>query len=662
MPTLLGIDTGGTYTDAVLLDEAKGILAAAKSPTTPHDLTIGIRKSVQKLFSRSKPHINLVSLSSTLATNAVVEGKGRPAGLILIGYDPDLLESDTFNKIRSENPVMYVKGGHRISGDEQYPLDRKGIKDAVKAHSQSVSAFAVSGFFSVRNPSHELAAKAIIKEMAGLPVTCGHELTTRLDAPRRAITTLLNARLIPLIHDLIRSVEKALGELGIHAPLMIVKGDGSLISVNIARDVPIETILSGPAASIVGAQYLTGLQDALIIDMGGTTSDIAVIKGTKAQISEESASIGGYHPMVESIDVFTEGIGGDSWIRADKNGKVQVGPKRVLPLCILGHRYPEIIGIMHESCRQIPEPDLPLFILKQVSAGVPKNLTAACREVLHWVEDAPLFVPPLLDKVAYRSIYSQGIAYLLKEGWIGASSFTPTDAVNVLGIYQTGSSEAARMGAEIIVAEIRRDMAEFCKMSIAQVQYELASALVRCALRSDDGPVLNEDHMADSFFIHRALKQTTGNLINCSISLSCPIVAVGAPAGTYLPEVASLLGCDISVPDNAAVANAIGAVTGVISQTVNVLIKPVQGGMNFRVHSPEGIRWFENLMDAEKCAVETANRIAAHRARTAGADQVEVHIAKKRLEFKTNVSGDESEIVIETEITATAVGRPRMGA
>jgi N-methylhydantoinase A/oxoprolinase/acetone carboxylase beta subunit len=660
MPILLGIDTGGTYTDAVLLDEEKGILAAAKAPTTHDDLAIGIRNAIQNIFEHTKPHIHLVSLSSTLATNAVVENKGRSAGLILIGYDSDSLDTDIFKKIRSENPVVCIRGGHRISGNEQTPLDKKGLQEAVKSLSHSVSAFAVSGFFSVRNPSHELAAKAMIREMTGLPVTCGHELTTNLDAPRRAITTLLNARLIPLIHELIHSVEKVLIDFNIHAPLMIVKGDGSLISAKAALDVPIETILSGPAASVVGALYLTGLNEALVIDMGGTTSDMAVIKSGSTKITMEGTFVGDFQPMVKSMNVLTKGIGGDGWIRADKQGKLRVGPMRVLPICVLGHRYPVILKAMQNFKVTINNMDLPLFVLKQKSITAPKGLASSCCEILERVNDNPLFVPQALATLKYPSVYAQSIHYLIKEGLVGACSVTPTDAVNVLGLYRIGSSEAARMGVEFIAAGIGMNGEEFCKMAVAQVQYELASAMIQCALGNEGENFLNQS--VDSFFIHRALKKTSDHLVNCCLSLSCPIVGVGAPSGTYLPQAASLLGCELYVPGNGAVANAIGAVTGVVSQAAHILIKPIHGGSSFRVHAPEGISGFESYKDAENYAVATAANIAENKAKASGAETVEIHVVKNRMGAINGKFREKSEILVETEIIAMAVGRPRMGA
>jgi N-methylhydantoinase A/oxoprolinase/acetone carboxylase beta subunit len=662
MPILLGIDTGGTFTDAVLLDEENGILATAKSPTTSHDLTDGIRNALKKLLSPDKPHINLVSLSSTLATNAVVEGRGSPACLILIGYDPEILDNEAFKKIRSENPIILVRGGHLISGDEQAPLDKKAIKAAINTHAENVSAFAVSGYFGVRNPSHELAAKALIRGLTGLPVTCGHELTSSLDAPRRAVTTLLNARLIPLIYDLINSVTKVLADFQINAPLMIVKGDGSLISAKAALEVPLDTIMSGPAASVVGAGYLTGRQDALVIDMGGTTSDMAVLKGGSAMVSEEMTEIDGFHPMVASIDILTEGIGGDSGIRLNSNGDIKIGPARVLPLCVLGNHLPAVIEVMKTSPNTFRYSELPLFILKKPYAVRKNGLSSACHELLDRVNDGPLFTPRFLEEVEYPSVYAQSINYLLKEGLIDSSSFTPTDAVNVLGFYKTGSSQASLSGAALISTCLDMEADEFCKIVIARLQNELSAAIVRCALRADttSGKVVKQ--AADSFFFNRALKNGTKGLLSCSIAIKCPIVAVGAPAGTYLPVVAALLNSEISVPENAEVANAIGAVTGIISQTVRILIKPRQGGMSFRVHTTEGINNFKHYTDAEKYARETAARIAGEKALAAGAERFGIDLIKKDFGVKNKAQSEETETLIQTEILATAVGRPRMDA
>jgi hypothetical protein len=185
---LLGFDTGGTYTDAVLFDPARGaVAAAAKALTTKHNLAIGLRGAMEAVL-RQLPvdDIGFVSLSTTLATNAIVEGQGSPICLLLMGYEPSALDRAGLRRALGHDPVCFIAGGHSATGDEQAPLDLPALEAAVHTHDPNVAAFAVSGFFSVRNPAHDLAARELIGRLTGKPVSCGHELTSKLDAPRRA--------------------------------------------------------------------------------------------------------------------------------------------------------------------------------------------------------------------------------------------------------------------------------------------------------------------------------------------------------------------------------------------------------------------------------------------------------------------------------------------
>ena len=243
---LLGIDTGGTYTDAVLLDEKLGVVSAAKSLTTKHDLSVGIEKAVAGAMPDPPPRIDLVSLSSTLATNAIVEGQGNPACLLLVGYDPRIVDQLRSRRLIPDRNIVFVPGGHNVQGDEQSPHDEEAARRAILAQAPQVAAFAVSGYFGVRNPTHELRVKQLVRSLTGLPVTCGHELTSQLDAPLRAMTVALNARLVSLMQHLIADVRGFLERRGIDAPLMVVKGDGSLMAARMALERPVETILSGP--------------------------------------------------------------------------------------------------------------------------------------------------------------------------------------------------------------------------------------------------------------------------------------------------------------------------------------------------------------------------------------------------------------------------------
>src|SRR5690606_37706869 len=306
-PYLLGIDTGGTYTDAVLFREPDGVIAKAKSLTTRHDLAEGIAGAVDAVLAASAvapADIGMVSLSTTLATNALVEGQGGRIALVMIGFgQKDLARSGLADALGSD-PVVFLPGGHDVHGSET-PLDMTALDDALAKLSGTVSAFAVAGYFAVRNPGHELRVRDRLRELTGLPVTCSHELSAKLGGPRRALTTLLNARLVPVIDRLIDACQGFLARRGIAAPMMVVRGDGALISSAKARLRPIETILSGPAASLVGARYLTGLDRAIVSDIGGTTTDIAVLEGGLPRLAEDGAVVGGHRTMVEAVALRT---------------------------------------------------------------------------------------------------------------------------------------------------------------------------------------------------------------------------------------------------------------------------------------------------------------------------------------------------------------------
>src|ERR1700736_5312380 len=249
----LGLDTGGTFTDAVLLVDGRRVVASAKALTTPWNLAIGISEAIRAVLElipagAGRQDVSLVSVSTTLATNAVVENRFSPVSTLLIGFDDAMVERSGLLRPGSGGLVVRVPGGHAATGEESAALDEGAITRAVAEHETRVEAFAVAANFSVRNPAHELRARKLIRALTPKPVTCAHELSSKLDAPRRALTAALNARLTPQIRHLIEALAHVLKDESIEAPLMIVKGDGSLMKAEIALEYPVETILSGPAA------------------------------------------------------------------------------------------------------------------------------------------------------------------------------------------------------------------------------------------------------------------------------------------------------------------------------------------------------------------------------------------------------------------------------
>ncbi len=343
MPLRLGIDTGGTFTDAVLVDDDKKIIAAEKSLTTRFDLSAGIGDVVGKLPEHLLATVNMVSLSTTLTTNSVVEDLGAPVCVLLPGYNDAQVKQSGLLDILPSQLVVLLEGGFDAVGKEVQVLDEDAAREAIIRLQDQCSAFAISSMFGTRNTSHENTLKALVTELTGMPVICGYELASSLGAPRRALTAALNARMVPPIKELIASVSKTLVRHDIDAPLMIVKGDGSLASLENAIEKPIATVLSGPAASVIGACQLSGLQNAIVADMGGTTTDIAVVSNGQPELCADGATIGDWQPMVEAVRVSSVGLGGDSEVRFGGHRGLVIGPRRVVPTSLLGHLYPHII-------------------------------------------------------------------------------------------------------------------------------------------------------------------------------------------------------------------------------------------------------------------------------------------------------------------------------
>ena len=669
MAILLGIDTGGTYTDAVLLDDETDIIvSSAKALTTKHDLAVGIRSAMQSVLPDPPPDVRLVSLSTTLATNAIVEGQGNPICLLLLGYPPDALDRSRLREALGEDPVVFIQGGHTVSGEEQAPLDLDALREAVQAHASGSAAFAVSGYFAVRNPTHELAARRTILEMTDRPVTCGHELTSNLDAPRRALTAALNARLIPLLQGLILAVRDMLEEHDIHAPLMVVKGDGSLIRAEVALERPVETILSGPAASVIGARHLSGEDDVFVVDMGGTTTDIALLHDGRPMLDADGATVGGWRTMVEAVAVHTLGLGGDSELRLDKEDGLVIGPQRVVPLSLLAHQHPRTLAILRgQTSGDSVRPYDGLFALRQRSLDSGGGgLSSAQEEIWHRLAEGPTPLAGLFGDLRRAYFQRRALARLVERGLVVLGSVTPTDAAHVLGYHDDWSVEAARLGAELWARQAAEppwdfngNPDDFCRRVMQQVTVQSGRALVGAALSETHGlDLAGNQHMRRLFVDQALVNDGPGDsLLDVALTLRRPMVAIGAPVATYYPAVAESLHTRLCIPEHAEIANALGAVAGGVMQTVHVLIKPLEDEA-YRVHLPTGIQDFADLEEAAAYAMEQASLLAESQARRAGA--VEVQVRAQREDHVIRLQNED--VYFDTEVTATAVGRPRLAS
>ena len=685
MPVLLGIDTGGTYTDAVIFDSR--VLASAKALTRRHDLSLGIRESLVKVLGAAGAKgIELVSLSTTLATNAIVEGQGGSICLILIGYPADALQQSRLGEVMGQDPVVFIGGGHEATGEEVQVPDLAKARRAVDTFSDKVSAFAVSGYFSVRNPSHENAVRALIRERSGLPVTCGHELTSNLHASRRALTAALNARLISVLAELIRAVQGMLAEQNIHAPLMVVKGDGSLVDAAFALEYPIETILSGPAASVVGSLFLSKQSDACVADMGGTTTDIALVQGGKPILNRDGATVGGWQTMVQAVQIHTSGLGGDSEVHLDESGLMDLGPRRLVPLSLLAHENPEILV---ELKRQWERHTIDRYAARFALIQRPwrersGELAESQRRILMSLEGGqPVALEALFRGSDSQYLLETQLQRLLILGYVAISGFTPTDAAHVLGLHEPWSREAALLGAELMLrcrggqggrregiqsAQTGIESAEqLCREVIRRAGLQAGRAVAAAVLAERYGFHLESIPAARELFVDRALARGPEGspvqansdhegLLGVTLRLNQPLVAIGAPVGTYFPGVARSLQTELVIPDHAEVANAVGAVVGSIMQTVRVLITPQENGQVFRAHCEDGVHDFGELEEAAEFALQDAGKRAEELARRAGA--VSVSTSTQRKDQSAAVAGEQ--LFIQSVVTATATGRPHL--
>ncbi len=581
MSFILGMDTGGTYTDAVVINaKDRRILCKAKALTTKDDLTTGIQNCLEQLEFDKMDEISLISLSTTLATNAIVEGRGGKVVLLYMGAEMDE-EVPAAESIR-------IRGRFDIMGRQKEALDKEEVRRVLKPWKGRADAVAISGYASVRNPKHEQEAAQIAEDVLGVPVICAHHLSTALGFYHRTVTAVLNGRLIPIIDDLLASTRSVLKEKGISGSIMVVKGDGTLMTEKLARHRPVETILSGPAASVIGGLALTGQKDGLVVDMGGTTTDIAEISGGSVKIRREGANVGGWLTRVQAAEISTFGIGGDSRICIDRHGAIRIGPEKVIPLCVVGAQWPELI---HELRSFRRSGDIKSYSAQEADCyfyrgGAPsRNVTGKDEKMIAKLKERPHSMT-YLARIIGQDPETIDLTPLVEEGVLLRIGVTPTDILHVQGRYNRWNRDLSNAGVEILARRQEISTVKFLDRVERMIKVKLASACVQAAanfdlaeenrggssLRQDQGLVSLEKSEAAMYLLERAFGSRLSSVIDPQIHLKKRLVAIGAPAGVWLREAGKLLHEDVLVPEHADVANAYGAAAGQVTETVEILI------------------------------------------------------------------------------------------
>ena len=653
----LGLDTGGTYTDAVLMD-GDAVIASAKALTTHGTLEGGLDEAVGTVLERSgiaPDRIGLVGISTTLATNALVEGRGGRASLVTIGMSERDLERAEFGAHGADMVHLALAGGHDSHGQEREPLDLVTLQDAIRqGRFDGTQAVAVAGLFAVRNPDHEKRVAERLRD-AGLAVTSSHELSPALGGPRRALTAWLNARLLPLVADLLAACDAMLVRRGVGVSAMVVRGDGSLMTRSFAERFPVETILSGPAASLVGAAHLAGVPDATVCDVGGTTSDLGLIRAGRPVTSDHGASVGPHRTMVRAVAMRTHGLGGDSQAHPPEHSDLPwtLGPRRRVPLSLAAREHSAIrerlLGMKRQE--RIDRDDLAFGWRVGHAPPDEEGLALLAR---FDAEARPM------GRVL-RGARERGLAErLASRGFLRIAAFTPSDAAHVLGFHDGWDAEAARLGAEGLARvkdrhgrPLAANADALARAVLAAMHDALARHLLAHALLADgdDPDWANHPMIAHAM---RASEDPMGTRDTVfRIGLSRPVIGLGASAHLHVTEAFSRFGGEAVVPDHAPVANAVGAVVGVVAQEVRVAVV---------APAPDRLRVEGATFASERDAIDFARRIAHERAaeaaRAAGAPDpaVEVETVVQAPEV------DGARTFLEAVVIARATGRPAAAA
>ncbi|MFT8457587.1 MAG: hydantoinase/oxoprolinase family protein [Liquorilactobacillus ghanensis] len=334
-----GIDVGGTNTDATILNDKDQVIATVKTHTTA-DIETGIYDAIKKVlldFSIDPTEISQAMLGTTQATNAIVERKNlATVGVIRIGYPATASvmpytewPQDMITALTGK--AALVHGGYEFNGDPIVNFDPTEIYDILNSWKGKVESLAIIGVFSALNDDQEQKAAQLAKEVLGadIPISLSSTIGT-IGLIQRENATILNAALVKVIKRVTKGFAAALADYGItQATSYLCQNDGTLMSLEFATKYPILTIGSGPTNSIRGAAYLSNLQDAMVLDIGGTTSDIGVLTNGFPRESSRAITVGGIKTSFRMPDVLSIGLGGGSVVHKDAQGKITVGPDSV---------------------------------------------------------------------------------------------------------------------------------------------------------------------------------------------------------------------------------------------------------------------------------------------------------------------------------------------
>ena len=474
----IGIDTGGTYTDIVVYDMENGkVLGSGKTPTTKDHLEVCILKALDSMDQSYIHQAELLALSTTLATNACLENKGGRAKCLMIGMNPESMSNldQVYGSygFRDLKELVFIDGKPEHLFEKPEDPDWEELKEKGPEWFRGCRAVGITQIYPDANGGRfEQEAEKILKK-EGFQVTTAWNMFHDVDVLRRGAGTLLNARLIPIITDFLDAVRKALAERNLKMPIAIVAGNGNQMAEAVACERPVETLLSGPAASAVGGSVISGEPDGILVDMGGTTTDIALIREGEPVLADQGISIGQWRTTVKGLYVDTTLLGGDSEVLFE-NGRILLGKERVIPLSALVQMFPAQKEQIIHRLQALAESGkkhtrmLHEFLVLQNNILADPDLrdryTPEEIRICEALRNGPLILEDFAE-AAGESVYKPGTERLEAEGVIMRSGLTPTDMMVLKGDIDLYGEDSARAVREAVRFLIQNTDPEYYRMS-----------------------------------------------------------------------------------------------------------------------------------------------------------------------------------------------------
>jgi len=634
----LGIDAGGSYTDVVVMDvHTKEIISKMKSKTTHDDMIVGMRDAMNGLILKRKfnpKDIRYVGLSTTLATNSILENKGGKVGLITIGWTPEK------GILMEPAKEFFVEGGHDVKGKSIAGLNDSALIDAAKELEKVVDNIVLAAKFSCLNDGHERRAKLLLSDKITIPVIAAYELSRDIGMYERANTAILNGMLLPVINDFINGVLSLLSSYGIDAHVMMMKGDGTMMKIETAKLRPVETIMSGPAASIVGGLALSGCSDGMVIDIGSTSTDVACVRNGMPPVGKKGVTILGKRTHVRTMDAHTIALGGDSHISVDRDGNVELGPLRSVPLATSSLTYPSLKDRMRKD-------DSITYLIPHKDRT--RTLTPSETRVLdHIRENAPCRVSDIADAFPVMYTLPTTIDSLIAAGSIIFTSLTPTDLMVVTGRFEMGDREASGIGLDILSRKAGITDEQLILKVMDRAVMNSGRAILEKVIMDETGSA--EFGVNAERLINAAVGKDKIGVMDTKLGLNIPIIGLGGPAEAYLTSLRHRLGTEVIIPDDHDIGNAVGTLRSRVSETSYAMIIPSKGG-GYEVRSSfsQMIRCmrFDEAMDT---AVEITASDASENIRKQGGIDISVHTETDAVDPK---EFDDIENIVKVSTRAT---------